>query len=163
MGTYGFWCRPSDFFWILQQEQTYAAVPQEPGGTKASSYPTHLQHCYLILKLSISRVQLNNSIWLPFWRHCNQSVALITKKSSEKIFRYKNQLKQTSQKTKPVAHRSGVSQLKICLGDFLDFSSCIDIQDVQLYLPSLPGKKDKQTSITNPFPNCRISMHLAGK
>ena len=43
------------------------------------------------------------------------------------------------------------------------YISCIDIQDVQLYLLLLPGKKDKQTSITNPFPNCRISMHLAGK
>lgn len=53
--------------------------------------------------------------------------------------------------------------MKISLGDFLEFSSYIDIQDVQLYLPSLPGKKDKQTSITNPFPNCRISMHLAEK
>lgn len=62
-----------------------------------------------------------------------------------------------------MAHRSGVCKMKICLGDFLYFSSCIDIQDVQLYLPSLPGKKDKQTSITNPFPNCRISTHLAGK
>lgn len=62
-----------------------------------------------------------------------------------------------------MAHRSGVSKMKICLGDFLDFSSCIDIQDVQLYLPSLPGKKDKETSITNPFLKSKISMHLAGK
>lgn len=48
--------------------------------------------------------------------------------------------------------------------EILDFTfSCIDIQDMLLYLPLLPGKKDKETSITNPFPNCRTSMHLTEK